>query len=265
MKLGVVLIVLAGTQAAAPPRPVPVAANTLANTPDSFYGQTVSVTATVDRLLSSSSFLIHQGQTKNAENELLVIAPILIAPVEAGAYVTVVGEAVRFDPAEIASRVKDYKLDLGPDLIAMYSGRPAILATVVLNAALVDLAKRPPPPMSPEEEAFDKVMKRVGPAFNGLRTAAGASDAAAAAENAKVLKAAFDEAEGFWKARKTADALEWTRTARRHVADLERAVGAANWDQVKTSVAEVNRMCSTCHSAYRERLEDGDFRVKGSE
>ncbi|HUF23569.1 MAG TPA: hypothetical protein VMN81_05530 [Vicinamibacterales bacterium] len=263
--LAVSLAVLAGTQAAAPPaRPLPVAASTLAAGPDAFYGQVVSVTGAVGRSLSATAFTVHQGKTPATGDDVLVIVPTLIEPVEPNAYLTVVGEAFRFDPAEIARRADGYTLDMGPDAIARYQGRPAILATAVVNAAFVDLAKVPPPPLTPEEEAFDKVMKRVGPAFNELRTAATASNADAIAENARALKSAFAEAEAFWKARKAADAIEWTRTARTQLTALERAAAAGNWEQVKTSVADVNRMCSTCHTAYRERLEDGTFRVKSS-
>lgn len=263
--VAVSLAVLAGTQAAVPPaRPLPVAANTLAAKPDVFYGKVVSVTAAVDRTLSDTVFVVDQDSARSTDRELLVIVPTLAAPVESNTYLTIVGEAMRFDPAEIARRVDGYEVDLGPEAIARYQGRPSILATAVVNAAFVDLAKVPPPPLTPEEEAFDKVMKRVGPAFNELRTAATASNADAVAEHTKALKSAFAEGEAFWKARKTADAIEWTRTARTHLTALERAADAGRWEQVKTSVADVNRMCSTCHTAYRERLEDGTYRVKSA-
>lgn len=260
--LAAALMLLAGMQAPAPVRPVPVAASTLAARPDAYYGQIVSVTAAVGRTLSATTFVVDQTSAASTRHELLVIAPTLIGPVEANTYVTVVGEAVRFDPAGVARRVDGYTLDMGPDAAARYQGRPAILATAVVNAAFVDLAKVPPPPLTPEEEAFDKVMKRVGPAFNELRAAAAASDAAAIAGHTKVLKAAFAEGEAFWEARKAADAIGWTRTARTQLTALERAASAGWWEQVKTSVADVNRMCSTCHTSYRERLEDGTFRVK---
>lgn len=250
------LLLLAATQAAPPARPVPAAANTLARTPDAFYGQVVSVTAPVDRMLSPTAFVL--------AHDVLVIVPTLIGPVEARSHVTVVGEAMAFDAAAIAARVKDYTLDLGAEAAAARQGRPVIVATSVVNAAMVDLGTRPPPPMTPEEEAFDKVMKRVGPAFNDLRTAAGASDAGAIAEQAKALKAAFADAEVFWKARRTADALTWTRGARTQLTAIERAAAAGSWDQVKTSAGELNRTCQTCHTAYRERLEDGTYRVKSA-
>jgi hypothetical protein len=124
---------------------------------------------------------------------------------------------------EVGRRATGYTLDLGPDATAAHDGRPAILATAVVNAALVDLAIRRPPPLTPEEAVFDQVMKRVGPAFSSLGKAVAGSDAAAAADNATTLGAAFTEAEAFWKARGTADALAWTRGARTHVTALERA------------------------------------------
>ena len=262
LKPALVVTVLAATQAAAPSRPVPVAANTLVSKADSFYGQVVSVTAPIERVLSATSFVIDQDRAKSGPHEVLVIVPTMTGTVAPNSYVTVVGQAMAFDPAEIASRAKDYTLDLGADVIARYKGRPAILATTVVNEALVDLGKRPPPPLTPEEETFDAVMKRISPAFNSLRTAAGESNAAATLEHTKVLKAAFADAEAFWKKRATADAIEWTRTARTSLTTLERAAGAGNWEQVKTSAADLNRTCQACHAAHRERLEDGTFRVK---
>lgn len=247
--------------APAPRRPVPAAANSIAAAPESLYGQVVSVTASVDRLLSPSVFVVDHDRTRSVEREVLVVAPILNAPVAANARVTIVGELLPFDPAEIARRAGGYKVDLAADVRARYQGRPAILATAVVTAGFADLARRLPRPMTPEEESFDKVMKRIGPAFNSLRTAAGTSNAAGAAENTKVLKAAFLEVESFWKARGTADALEWTRTARRQLEAVERAAATGAWDQVKTSMAGLNQSCQTCHAAYRERLDDGTFQL----
>ena len=48
------------------------------------------------------------------------------------------------------------------------------------------------------------------------------------------------------------------------VARIDQAVAAGKWDDVKTSTASLNQMCQTCHTAYRERLEDGTSRVRGS-
>ena len=257
-------LIVQQTPPAAPARPVPVAANTLAARPDAYYGQTVSITAAVERQLSPTAFVVDQDAAKTTGQEILVIAPSLTGAIETGKYLTIVGELVKFTAADLTARARGYKPDFAPEIAARYEGRPTIVATVVLTPALVDLAKRVPPPMTSAEEAFDKVMKRVGPAFNALRTAANESKGDAVAEQAKILSAAFAEGDAFWKARGTADAIDWNRTARAHVTALEKAAAAGNWEQVKTSIADVNRMCSNCHTAYRERFEDGTYRVKAA-
>jgi cytochrome c556 len=239
--------------APAPKRPVPVAANTLTRTPESYYGEVVSVSAPVGRMLSPTAFVV---------DDILVLAPTLTEPLAPEARVTVVGEALRFEPSEIASRAKGYTPDLPPAALAAHRGRPAILATAVVNAALVDLAIRRPPPMTPEEAAFDNVMKRIGPAFSSLGKAVAGPDASTVLADAKTLASAFAEAEAFWKARGTADALEWTRAARKHVAALERSASSNRWDEARASAGDLGKMCQACHSAYRERFEDGSYAVR---
>src|SRR5262249_17491041 len=173
--------------AATPPaKPlVPVTASTLAGNPDGFIGEWVSVTGVIEESLSRLAFAVDEGKLKSA-GDILVLAPRLNGPVDPNTYVTVVGEVVRFDPDAIARKSKDYAIDLSPDLVAKYRGRPAVLATSVINSKMIDRANRLPPPMSAEEQAFDNIMKKVGPAFAAVRQA-DASNADATKENAAVL------------------------------------------------------------------------------
>jgi hypothetical protein len=247
--------------AAAQPKPlVPVAASTLAETPDSYVGQPVSVVGAVERTLTGTAFTIDQDRTRSTGKEVLVLAPTLNAPVAANTYVTVLGEAVRFDPAQLASRVT---LDLPPDLAAAFAGRPAIVATAVLDTSMVDLARKPPPPMSPEEQAYSSVMKRIGPAFTALRQAVSASDAAGAREQARILQKGFDEAIGFWKSHRRQDAEQWAGDAKAQAQSIERAAPKGDWDAVKSAAGSLGQSCQACHTTYRERLDDGSYRIKG--
>ena len=253
--------------AAPPPKPiVPVAASSVLSNPDAYYGQTVTLTVAVDQIFSRSAFSVAQrtvsGAPKALGKDVLVIAPTLNGTVEANAYVTILGELVRFEPAEVARKTKDYTLDLAPDIVAKYAGRPAVLATAVINGAMVDLAKRLPPPMTAEEAAFSNTMKRVGPAFASLRTATAASTADAATQNAAVLKQAFTETETFWKTRGKTEPMQWAHEARAQAESIERDVSAGKWDAVRASAATLGQACQTCHAAYRERLDDGSFRIK---
>lgn len=254
--------------AAPAPKPlVPVAANTVAANPEAYYGQPVTITAVVERILSKSAFVVAQRTVGGASSgstrkDLLILVPTITGAVDQNAYVTVFGEVVRFDPAEIARKAKDYKLDLALEAVAEYSGRPAVVATSVLNAAMTDLAKRLPPPMTPDEEALQKVMRRIQPALAELRKGIEASAVDVTSKNAVVLKQAFTETEAFWKRRGKSDATEWAKGARKQAEIIEKAVATAKWDEVKASGGTLGQACQTCHTAYRERFDDGSFRIK---
>jgi cytochrome c556 len=90
----------------------------------------------------------------------------------------------------------------------------------------------------------------------------GASNADEAKANTVILKKAFAEVETFWKARGKADATGWAGDARKHAESVERSAGLGNWDAVNSSTATLGQSCQSCHTAYRERLEDGSFRFK---
>jgi len=261
----------AGLQPAAPPaKPlIPVATNTVNAHPDTYYGQGVTITAAVEQILSKSAFAVDQRRVAGAPapskpTDVLVLVPTLQSPVDAKSYVTVMGELVKFDPAEVAKKAKDYKIDLPPDAIAKYTGRPALIATSVITDKFVDLAKRLPPPMTADEEALSKVMKPLPPALAALRTAVDGSKSEDAAKNAAVLKQGFTDIEAFWKPKKP-DAAQWAHDARVKVEVIQAAVAAGKWEDAKAAVPAVQQACGTCHNTYRERFDDGSFRIKTAE
>ena len=263
--IGILVVAIAAAQTPAPPaspRPlVPVAASTLIADASPFFGQVVTIYAPVEQRLSAAAFSLDQDATKRSERDLLVLTRTLYGAVEPNTYVTVVGEVVPFDPPKIPA---DYLLNVPDDVLTKYRGRAAVLATSVITASVVDLAKRPPAPMTAEEEAYDKIMKRVGPSFNALRQAVTASNAEAISKEIATLKPAFAETQAFWKKRNTADALQWSQEAMKHTAAIETAAAAARWDDVKSAAASLGQACQDCHGKYRERLDDGSSRIRGT-
>jgi cytochrome c556 len=250
--------------AAAPAKPiVPVAASTLAEHPDTYYGENVTMTGAVEQSLAQLTFSVDQDKTKSTGKEVLVIAPRLSGAVEANTYVTVIGEVVRFDPEEVAKKAKEYKMELPPDVASKYKGHPVIFATAVINTAGVDLAKKPLPPVTADDELLTKIMKQVGPANGALRTDIEKMDAKLAKEHATVLKQAFTQTEAFWKSKGKADAIQWSAEARKHAEAIDLAATGGNWDGVKASAGTLGQQCGACHGVYRERLEDGSYRLKG--
>ena len=257
---------------AAPAKPiVPVAANTVSSHPDDYYGEVVTMTASVNQMVSTSSLLVGQKtvgdapKAKGVTSDVLVLLPTMYGAVDLNAYVTVMGEVVKFDPAEIAKKSKNYKLDeLTPDMVEKYKGRPVVLASAVINAASVDLTKRLPPPMTTDEEALQKVMRKVAPAFAALRTSIDTAKADIAAQNVAVLKQAFADTEAFWKVKGKADATGWAADARKQVDLIDHAVTAGKFEDAKAPNGVLGQQCASCHGAYRERFDDGSFRIKTS-
>lgn len=236
---GVTLAVVSAQQPAAPaPKPlVPAAASSIAANPEQYMGQIVTVFAAVEKVLSPTSFTVDQDPARSGTGEVLVMAAVLTAPPIANAYVTVIGE------------------------VAMIDGRPAIKATTVLDAKMVDLAKKPLPPLTPEEQAFDAVMKRVQPAFAALRQAVADSNGETTKAQAAILRQAFTETGAFFKKRGKPDAEKWALEARTHAESLERA-SAGKWDDAKTALPALQQSCSSCHAVYRERQDDGSYRIR---
>lgn len=232
---------VASQGAAAAPKPmVPTAADAIAANPDGFYGQTVTVYAAVDRVLSPTSFTVDQDAKNSGKGEVLVLASSLSAPLTPNQYVTVIGEVIRQD------------------------NRPAIRASAVITGAGVDLAKTAPAPMSADEAAFDKTMKSVNPAFNGIRQAIANGGSETAVTQAATLVRAFEETEAFWKKRGPEETATLAAHARAQAIALEAAIKAGKWDDAKAAASTLQQACSSCHSKHRERGEDGAYRIKAT-
>ncbi len=253
-----------GAEGAAPASPpyVPLAITVLTKDPGRYIGKRVTITALVARVLTRSAFAIDRRDGNATGHDVLVVAPILNGPVEAGKIVTVAGDLVAFDPAAVAAAAKDFRLELPPDLVDLYRGRPAVIAKVVVNDAMVDLAMRMPPPMSADEKALDDTMKKVGAAFAALRAAVDSANSGAMASNLAVLRPAFAQTLSFWKAKNVDRAATLAQEAATRVDALEKASAGGDWSAAKQSVAALNQSCQSCHSSYRERFDDGSFRAK---
>ncbi|MBP7779374.1 MAG: hypothetical protein KA371_19825 [Acidobacteria bacterium] len=239
---------------------VPVAASSVAARPDQWVGEYVAMTGIVEASLGAMAFTVDQDKTKAAP-DVLVLAHRMSDPVAPNTYVTVIGLLMKYDPADVAAKSKAHAHDLGADA-AKYEGKPVVLATSVVNDRMLDLARFIPPAMTPEEEALQKAMRGVPAASGEMRKGADSSNVEMATKNIATLTAAFAETESFMKKRGKLDAMKWAADARANVLAVEKAAKAGTWDGAKTAAAAVGSACATCHTPYRERLEDGSFRFK---
>ncbi len=239
---------------------VPVAASSVAAKPDQWVGEYVALTGIVEASVGKMAFTVDQDKTKAAP-DVLVLSHRMSDPVTPNTYVTVIGLLMKYDPADVAAKSKAHAQDLGPDA-AKYTGKPVVLATSVVNDRMLDLARFIPPTMTPDEEALQKAMRGVPAASGEMRKGADASNVELATKNVATLAAAFAETEAFMKKRGKLDAMKWAADARANVLAVEKAAKSGTWDAAKTAAAAVGSACGTCHTPYRERLEDGSFRFK---
>jgi cytochrome c556 len=247
---------------APPPRSlVPVAASSLADNPDAFYGQYVAMSASVEQTVSKLAFTVDQDRRKSTGKEVLVLARFMAGTVDPNSAITVVGDVVRVDAEELATKSK-YTLDLPPDVLEKWRGRPAVLAANIVNSFGIDVTRRLPPPMTAEEEAHSAIMKQVQAANGALRKGIDGSDTAVTKQNTATLAKAFADVEAFWKKASKADATLWAQDARKAIAAIDKATSGGNWEAVKTSAGALANTCQACHAVYRERFDDGTYRIK---
>jgi hypothetical protein len=249
--------------AGTPPKPlVPVAASSVAKNPDPYIGEFVTLTGAVESNLSKTSFSVDQDKTKATGQEVLVLAPTLQKPADANGYVTVIGQLIKFDEKEVAEKLKDYTLDLPPDALAKYKGKPVVLATAVINTSGVDIAKKPIPPMTADELALQKIMTKLPPAQAALRKALDGKDANLSKEQATILKDMFTQTEAFWKTKGNTEAMNIAAEGKKHADAILINLGLANIEAAKTSITPLGATCASCHGKSRERMDDGTFRIR---
>jgi hypothetical protein len=243
-----------GAAPAPAPKPmIPMAASSIILSPDTYVGENVSMMGSVDAILSKTVFTVDQDKTSSTGKDVIVIAPNIQQPVQPNAYLTIQGEVFKFDAAEVAKRSRNqYALDLTPEQIAKYQGKPAVFATGIITAQLVDIGKRQPPPLTAGEQLLRAAMMAIS------------TDVAKAKEQIAALKKAFTDAEAFFKSQSAPDAVDWAGQALKSVAAMEAATAAATpkWEDVRTAATTVGGLCGPCHAARRERLEDGSYRFK---
>jgi hypothetical protein len=253
----------AAAPAATPQKPlVPVVSSTLAAKPDAFYGENVTMMAIVDQTLSPVAFSVDQDKTKSTGKDVLVLAPTLQKPADANGYVTVIGQLIKFDEKEVAAKLKDYKIDLSPEDAAKFKGKPVVLATAVINNAGIDIAKKPIPPMTADDLALQKIMTKLPAAQGAVRKTLDSKDMPGAKEQATLLKASFTEIEAFFKTKNNEEAMKWAAEGKNHADAILVNLGLNNIEAAKTSITPLGGTCASCHGKYRERMDDGTFRIK---
>jgi hypothetical protein len=241
----------AGAPAAKPL--VPMTASSILRNPAAHVGENLAKTA----------FTVDQDKSKSTGKDLLVLAPTLTASPELNTYLTIEGEVARFDRAEIDRKSPKYLQDVPADVIAKYQGQPVVLATAVITTALVDLAKHVPPPMTPAELGFRQLMLTISPANNTLRAGLDQPNAATALKDqAAALKKSFIDVQAYFGTHGPAGAEKFAGDALALATTIDASLAAGKIDDAKTAATNLQQFCTNCHGQFRERQDDGSYRIK---
>ena len=247
-----------------PPKPlVPVAASSVAKNPDPYVGEYVTLTG--DRRIQPDQDLV-LGRSGQDQVDRPGSAGARAEPAEAGR-----SERLRHRHRpvdQVRSRRKSRRTSratrsiLPADVQAKYKGKPVVLATAVINTAGIDIAKKPIPPMTADDLALQKIMTKLPPAQAALRKALDGKDLDLVKEQATLLKTAFTETEAFWKAKGNTEAMTIAAEGKKHADAILMNLGLGNLEAAKTSITPLGATCGNCHGKFRERMDDGTFRIK---
>jgi len=133
-----------------------------------------------------------------------------------------------------------------------------VFATVWVMAAVAAAQAKP------TLEQLDRVMKKDGPAQQGLVKAIVAGNQTTAKQNLLTLQQGIAEAQTFWVANKRADALEFSKTVLKKLDGLDKLLSTPNFDSTTAlaAVQDLNKSCTDCHKVYRTTDDDGHYILK---
>ena len=245
---------------------IPVGTNRILQEPEAYYGKRVTVSAGIERILSGTMFVMDQRKTAGPTNvapaghPLLVVAPYLKTALDPKSYLVVRGQLVQFDREALSAVEPGYGLDVPPEIVAQYLGKPVLIALSIRDHGFNELAAKPLPPPTPEEVSMSAVMKTIGALFSQLEGAVDGKQPDVVTQQAAKLQPEFTAAEQIFGAVKRSAAAEMAQTARSHAASIERAVTASDWAAASDAVRALNQQCQGCHSSQRQAQEDGTYR-----
>ena len=144
------------------------------------------------------------------------------------------------------------------------------LAAVALAGAATMKAQGPPQPAGTgmtvaktwTDDDLDKLMKEVNATQAAMRKAIDGQNAELAKTNADKLEELFEQVDDFWSARNVKDAADTADDAAEHAEHIEDAADAKDFAKAAEHAKLLQATCATCHSKYRDKGPDGQYRIK---
>ena len=105
-------------------------------------------------------------------------------------------------------------------------------------------------------------MKEIGQLNGVLNKSMKGGDAAEAGKAAARLEVLFKNIHAYWSEKKVADATTAAQGVVTSVQGVQKALAANDMAAAETARATIGANCMGCHTAHREKLPEGGFRIK---
>ena len=132
-----------------------------------------------------------------------------------------------------------------------------VLATAAL-AAQAPMAKM----AIASTDDYSKAMKDVGTVSAALRKSIATPSEADAAAASVRLESTFKDVQAYWENKKVDDATGFAKNAVAAVEAVSKAVAAHDMAAAGAANQTLAGTCTACHTAHRDRLPDGSFKMK---
>ncbi len=108
---------------------------------------------------------------------------------------------------------------------------------------------------------YQNWMQTIRAAGRSLNENLEAKSGDAAAADAKKLQEVFSQVLAFWAKNNISDAMKFAMDAQSGFQEVAELASAGKFDEATEAVGKA-RTCGGCHSAHRERAEDGSYVMK---
>ena len=105
-------------------------------------------------------------------------------------------------------------------------------------------------------------MKEIGQLNGVLNKSIKGGDAAEAGKAAARMEVLFKNVHAYWNDKKVMDATTAATGVISSLQALQKALGANDMTAAETARASIGANCMSCHTAHRDKLPEGGFKIK---
>jgi cytochrome c556 len=105
-------------------------------------------------------------------------------------------------------------------------------------------------------------MKEIGQLNGVLNKSVKGGDAAEAGKAAARMEVLFKNVHAYWNDKKVMDATTASTGVISSLQALQKALSANDMTAAETARASIGANCMSCHTAHREKLPEGGFKIK---